>query len=121
MPNAEILAGSDGQPLDYLSRNGFTCFFDKLQFGYKGDQLEVPMKLLEKAGIRVDRIRLPDGRGMNLTFWGELDINATSHFRPEGIYEKGFAAELMKAGIYYLQTDILAINQAVYTDVMQLL
>ena len=119
----QLLGTPSSQPLDFLLRSGFVCFIDKLQFSAVVSRNEIPMSLLRECGIRVERIILPDQRGMapNLTLFGVLDMEQTKKIACSGSLPQETIDSLRSAGVDYMQTDILAINNNVYRDVLDII
>ncbi len=116
----QLLSPRKGQPLDFLQSNGFICYYDRIQFGLRDANI-LPLSLLEEAGIHVSRVQLPDGRGMPMILWGQLSFGNRSALLSDGSFTAGFADELAKAGIYYLQTDVVAINAEHHAEIVTLL
>lgn len=117
----QLLALRDTQPLDFLLKNGFVCFFDFLQFGFDKKLNEPPLKLLKEAGVEIDRLRLADGRGFPNIFWGNISIEKSPWLRPDGTFPQDFIDKLRDAGLVYLQTDVLAININNQHEVLKLI
>ena len=115
----QLLGDQNRQPQDFLSRNGFICYYDKLQFGIK-DAAEVPVKLLRDGGISISRIKLPDGRGLPLILWGSLEFGGRSRMTSDGTFDSGYIQELKDAGVYYLQTDVVALNKDLHSEITRL-
>lgn len=111
----------DDMSADYLRQSGFITFFDRLQFGLNTNILEVPFKQLSEIGLVVDRVKVPDGYGIPLIFWGhfskyngiidEVTLSLRSEKRDA----------LKKIGVNYMQTDILSFNASIFPTVSHLL
>lgn len=52
--------------LSFLSENGFFLLFDRLQFGFDSSTKYLPFEALNKCGITIDRMHLPQNSGMPL-------------------------------------------------------
>lgn len=113
----QMLGKPEYGPLSMLQDAGFLCFFDKVQFGVRLATRELPLALLRDIGLTVERIVPPDGSGMSRDYMltGYLD-DAAGALPASGIFPTETIARLKEAGIYYLQTDVLAVNPRIYRD-----
>lgn len=119
----QLLYSPDTQPLEFLENAGYICYFDRLQFGFKGNTEEVPISLLKEAGITIERFRMPDNRGMSSSgiFWGSIDINSTRHLSANGRLSQEIIDKLRSANAEYIQTDVVAIHRDYYAEIVSLL
>jgi len=100
----------DWGALRFLAGQGFALFYDRLQFGFRDNLTYMPLTLMQRCGIVIDRMHLPQASGMPLICWGHFEP-ATHVIDPHSLVMRTeIAKELIAAGFSYLQTDTLAVN-----------
>lgn len=105
----QLLRDPQDGALNWLLECGFTCFFDRLQIGVRTNVGEIPISLLIELGIVVDRLLLPDIRGVGEDYmlFGYFDSSSSS-LGLSGLLSPAIVNDLMSAGVYYSQTDVIA-------------
>jgi len=119
----QLLSPRSSSSLEYLLDKNFICFFDKLQIGVKTNANSLPLPILTKFGIRVEKIYPPDSRGMSASYmlFGFFDPSIGDTGIVPGFWSDDAIAELCAAGVYYLQTDIISFAPLAYNQFVKCL
>ena len=104
------LLKDSSEVVDFLQNNGFIVFYDLLQFGFKDPQAYVDVDSLKELGLCVSTLRVPTSDGFPLILWGHFDRAKGPKLNRSGQLEDDVKKFFVKAGLNYLQTDIIAVN-----------